>query len=87
MAPQRPAGRVGAPDHLRTPLPLEGGQVDLVEDQIDDAVEDFVLSGDVVVQRHRLGAEVSSERADRERCESADVRDGHGTAEDAVTAQ
>ena len=35
-------------------------QVDLAEDEIDDAVEDLVLVGDVVVERHRLDAELAA---------------------------
>ena len=57
-----------------------GGQVDLAEDQVDHAVEDVVLVGDVVVERHRLDAELLREPAHRERADALRVgqRDGGG---------
>jgi hypothetical protein len=40
--------------HGLLPAGLAGGQLDLAEDEVDDAVEDVVLVGHVVVQRHGL---------------------------------
>ena len=49
-------------------LPVGPGdrQVDLAEDEVDDAVEDLVLVGEVVVEGHRLDAELLAELAHAE---------------------
>jgi len=38
-----------------------GRQVDLAEDEVDAAIQDLVLAGEVVVQRHRLDPELLTE--------------------------
>src|SRR6478609_7117024 len=58
------AGRAGAPTHLRAPLALGVGQLDLLEHDVDQEVEELVLAGHVVVDRHRLGTELVGQRAD-----------------------
>ena len=46
--------------------PPAGGRLDLAEDDVDHPVEEVVLVGDVVVERHRLDAELLGELAHRE---------------------
>jgi hypothetical protein len=67
VAGEHPAGGVRAATDLRLPVAIAGWQLDLAEDDIDDAVEDLALVGDVVVDRHRCDAEFCGERADRKR--------------------
>ena len=72
---------------LGAPVAVDGGEADLVEDAVDDGVEDLALVRDVVVERHRLHAEVGGEGADRQRVDSALVGDGNGARQDAFPAQ
>ena len=46
-------------------------QLDLAEDEVDDAVDEVVLVGEVVVEGHRLDAELLAELAHAERLEPA----------------
>ena len=55
-------------------LPRESSAVHSFEDDVDDAVEDLFLVGNVVVQRHGLDAQLVSERAYRERADAGSVR-------------
>jgi hypothetical protein len=50
-------------EHRRPPAVARGRQGDLTDDQIDDAGQDRVLVGDVLVQGHRLDAEFLTEFA------------------------
>ena len=67
--------------------PSIDGQFDLAEDEVDDAVDDLVLVRDVVVDRHRLDAELVGERADRQRSEPSRVGDREGAAEHPIPAE
>ena len=73
---QRFAGRDRAPAHRRPPIASDQRQLDLAEDDVDDAVEDVRLVGDVVVERHRLNAELLCELAHRQRLKARLVREG-----------
>jgi len=58
----------GAPvPHRSLPGQVLRWQVDLREHHVHDPVEDLLLAGHVVVDRHRLHAEGGGEAADRER--------------------
>ena len=61
--------------HLRAPVAAGRREIDLAEDQVDDAVEDLVLARHVVVDRHRLDAELLGQRADGQRPEPSGVGD------------
>ena len=88
VAPQHLPGRVRPPPHLRAPVAAGRRQLDLAEDEVDDAVEDLVLVGDVVVDRHRLDAELAaaSERIVSD-AEPAGVGDRDGAAQHPLAAQ
>ena len=87
MIRQHPAGRVRSPPHLGPPVAAGHRQVDLGVDEIDDAVDDFVLVGDVVVHRHRFDTEFLGERADGQRPDPAGVGDGDRTGQHPVPAE
>ena len=53
------------------PVGADRRQLDLAEDEVDDAVQDPLLVGEVVVERHRLDAERLTELAHAERLEPA----------------
>ena len=59
----------------------------LGEDEVEDAVEDVVLVGDVVVQRHRLEAERLAELAHRQRLDPALVGELERRLQDPVAAE
>ena len=61
--------------------------VELADDGVDHAVEQRLLVGDVVVQRHRLDPELLAEPAHRQRAETLVVGEGHGRLQDEVSAQ
>src|SRR5947209_12011996 len=87
MARQSLAGRNPPMTHRRLPVGSAGGQDDLAEDEVDDAVEEVVLVGHVVVQRHRLDPEGFTELAHAERPDPALVGEGDGGAQHPMTAQ
>ena len=62
-------------------------QVDLAEDEIHDAVQDPLLVGEVVVERHRLDAERLTELAHAERLEPALIGELQGGLEHALPGQ
>ena len=64
-----------------------GGHLDVAQDQVDDAVEDVVLVGHVVVQRHRLDPELLAEPAHGQRLDPALVGQGDGGAQHPLPAQ
>src|SRR6478672_3079254 len=69
------------------PVSIARRSVDLGEDHVDDAVEDLALVGHVVVDRHRLDAELLREGADRQGGQAAGVGDGHSAEQDPFAAQ
>ena len=69
------AGRASSPFHLGPPVTAGSRKLDLAEDDVDQGVEDLVLVGDVVVDRHRLDAQLLGEGADRQRSQPVGVGD------------
>ena len=67
--------------HRRLPVGSARGQVDLAEDQVDHAVEELVLVGHMVVQRHGLDPEGVAELAHTERRDPALVGEGDGSTQ------
>ena len=67
MAGEDIVGRDRPATHRLLPVVYVESQVDLARDELDHAVEDVVLVGHVVVQRHRLDAELLGELAHAER--------------------
>ena len=63
------------------------GQFDLADDEIDDAVHEIALVGDVVVQGHRLNAERARELPHRERLDPTFVREFDRGLEHPLAAQ
>src|SRR5262249_53236732 len=61
--------------------------VDLLHHVLGDAVEDVLLVGDVVVQRHRLGADELAEAAHGERGDALLIGDTYGGPQDAVPGE
>ena len=76
-----------APAHGRLPVVSVGSKVDLGRDEVDDAVDDLVLRGDVVVERHRLDAELLRDLPHAHRLDPAFVGELHRGAQDALFAQ
>src|SRR3954470_20764719 len=72
---------------LGPPVAARNRKRDLAEDDVDESGEDLVLAGDVVVDRHRLHAELRGQGADRERPEPAGVGHGQRALEHALPAQ
>jgi hypothetical protein len=71
---ERVADRDRALSHRGLPVDGAGrGDLDLAEDDVDEAVDDVLLAGDVVVERHRLHAQLARHLAHRERVEAAVV--------------
>ena len=88
VPPERLARRAHPAADLVAPRRRSGiGQLDLAEHEVDQPVEDLVLVGDVVVDRHRLDAELLGQRPDRQRRQAAGVGDGERAAHDPVPAQ
>src|SRR3954469_13688580 len=87
MSRQNLTRRVGPRAHLRPPVPAGHGKLDLAEDDVDERGEDLVLVGDVVVDRHRLDAELLREGADRQRRQATCVGHGESALEHALPAQ
>ena len=72
---------------IAVPSRPRGRQVDLAEDEIDDAVDELVLVGEVVVERHRLDPELLAELAHAEGLEPALIGEPEGGLEHPLPAQ
>ena len=71
VAQQRVADRDRPLPHGGPPVGATGGgQLDLAEDEVDDAVDELVLVGEVVVKGHRLDAELLAQLAHAEGLEA-----------------
>ena len=66
VAQQNFVGRDRLLSHPGFPVGSVGRLIDLAHDRLDDAVEDLVLVGHMVVERHRLDAELLAELAHAE---------------------
>ena len=73
--------------HRRLPVGFAGGQVDLAKDDVDHAVEEVVLVGDVVIQRHRLDPDRFAELAHGQRGDAALVGQRDGGAQHPLPTQ
>ena len=62
-------------------------QVDLANDGIDHAVQQVVLVGDVVVERHRLDRQLLAEPAHAQRVDPLSVRELDGSGQHALPVQ
>jgi hypothetical protein len=72
---------------LGLPVAAGGGRLDLGEDQVDHAVEQVAAVGHVVVQRHRLDAELLGQLAHRQLLDAARVGQRDRGAQHALTAE
>ncbi len=63
------------------------GDLDLADDELDDPVEDRVLVGHVLVQRHGLDAELGAQAAHRQGAQSLAIGHGNRRAQDPVLRQ
>src|SRR5438874_7264726 len=61
--------------------------IDLAEDDIDHAIEHVLLVPYVVIERHRLDAELVAELAHAERLESASIGEADGGTQDPLPGQ
>ncbi|GAA2106147.1 hypothetical protein GCM10009759_44020 [Kitasatospora saccharophila] len=66
---------------------VEHGEVDLAHHTVDDGVEEFVLGGEVVVQRGAADREFGGEAAGGERGQALGVDQGEGGGDDAVPVE
>ena len=66
--------------------PLDRG-LDLADDDVDHAVEELVLVGHVLVERHRHDAQFLSELAHVQRLDPGGVGERDGGAQHAVSAE
>ena len=73
--------------HRRLPVGVREGRLDLAEDDVDHAVEEVVLVGDVVVERHRLDAERLAELAHGQRADPALVGEGNGGTQHSLATE
>jgi hypothetical protein len=86
VAQERVVGRDRALANSRFPV-CGGGQVDLADDELDDAVHEVALVGHVVVQRHRFDAELTGELAHRERFDPALIGEADGGVQHTLPAE
>lgn len=87
MPAQDPPGGVCPPSHGLLPTGLDVGEFDHAEDVLDDLVEDLVLVGHVLVQRHRLHAESGTEAAHGQGVQTVSIGKIDRGADDAVLGQ
>jgi hypothetical protein len=87
MADQDLVGRYGRPSDRRLPVAAGRWQLDLRHHQLDDPLEDVVLVANVVIQRHRLHAQLLGQPAHRQRVDPARIGELHGRAQDAFAAE
>ena len=79
--------RLGPLPHRRLPVGADGRQFDLAENDVDHPVEDVVLVGHVVVQRHGLDAHLLRESAHGERPDSFSVGESNRDLQRALPAE
>jgi hypothetical protein len=80
-------GRVGPLAHGLLPAPLPRRKVDLAEDVVDHAVQQRVLAGHVVVERHGLDPELVGQLAHAQRGDAVLVGQGDRRAQDPLRGQ
>lgn len=77
MTVENLAGRHASRAHGFLPVEVGGRQVDLGEHHLDHPVDDLLLGGDVVVDRHRAHIEGGGQLADGERLDADLVGEVH----------
>ncbi len=87
MLEEHLVGRDHAPAHRRLPVGSVGSEIDLGRDEVDDAVDDLVLRADVVVERHRLDAELLGDLPHADRLDPALVGELHRGVQHAIPVQ
>ena len=87
MAQQRSSGREDPPPDLALPVGSGDRGVDLADDDVDHAVEELVLVGHVLVERHRHHAQFLRELAHVQRLDPGVVGERDGGAQHPVPAQ
>ena len=87
MAEQRAARRQDPRSDRRLPPELGGGWIDLGDHDVDHAAEQFVLAGDVLVQRHGHHAQLLRDLPHADALDPVPVRQGYGGLQDALPAQ
>src|ERR1700712_4546472 len=78
---------MGPQSHGCHPVGTVGRNCDLVEDEINDAVENVVLAGDVVVQRHGFGAQFIGDVPNAEEFNPPLIGDDQGGGQYTLSAQ
>ena len=63
------------------------GQVNLADDDVDHAVQQIVLVGDMVVERHRLDRQLLAEPTHAQRVDPLSVRELDGSRQHAFPVQ
>ena len=87
MLEQHLVGGDHAPAHRLLPVLSGRGEVDLGGDEVDDAVHDLVLRGDVVVERHRLDAQLLGDLPHADRLDPALVGELHRRTQHSIPVQ
>ena len=87
MPHERLVGGEGRLPEGGRPVLVPGGHLNLAQNQLDDPVAQVLLVGDMVVERHRLDAELLAEPAHGERVEPLLVGDPDRRAQHAVPRQ
>ena len=87
MAKQRAACREDPVADRRLPVGVGAGGIDLADDDVEHAVEQLVLVGEVLVERHRHHVELLREPAHAERIGSLPVGERDGRGQDPLPAQ
>jgi hypothetical protein len=73
--------------HRRLPVDVRRRQLDLAEDDVDHLVEELLLVGHVVVERHRARAELVCELAHRQRLDPVSRGERDGGVQHALLGQ
>src|SRR5919198_690390 len=74
------------PSRPRSP-PSAGWLIDLAENDVDHAIEDVLLITHVVVERHRLHAELLAELAHAQGFDAVSIGEADGSFKDALPGQ
>ena len=87
MAQQHPARGEDARADRGLPVGAGQGRVDLGDDHVEHAVEQFVLVRDVLVERHRYDVELVGEPPHAERVRPVAIGQGHGGRQDPLPVE
>ena len=87
MAAENSAGRDRPPPHGLFRIQSHPWSLYLTDDELDDAVEDFLLIGDVFVDRHRLDAEFGPQATHRQSTEPVSIGHVNGSSKDPLSGE